>query len=199
MKLRIDTSKIEGYESMSLEDKLKALEGFEYDDNGEELSRIQAELLKVKQTNDSLSSENAEYKRNSRSQLSDKDIEIADMKDLLEAQKKTIDELNKTQRLTKMQGDFLKRGYTEEQALAAAQAWEDGNIDSFLNQSDSFLKSHDEDYKKKLMGGIGTPPAGKSSSTSVDYSKLVSEAQAKGDWQTASYYMRLSQESENAN
>ena len=34
---KIDTSKIEGYDSMSAEDKLKALEEYEYEDNADEL------------------------------------------------------------------------------------------------------------------------------------------------------------------
>ena len=34
---KIDTSRIAGYADMSLEDKLKALEAFEYNDNASEL------------------------------------------------------------------------------------------------------------------------------------------------------------------
>ena len=37
---KIDTSKIPGYADMSAEDKLKALEGFEYEDNAAEVERL---------------------------------------------------------------------------------------------------------------------------------------------------------------
>ena len=37
---KIDTSKIPGYAEMSAEDKLKALEAFEYDDNAAEVERL---------------------------------------------------------------------------------------------------------------------------------------------------------------
>ena len=53
---KIDTSKIEGYADMSAEDKLKALEAFEYEDNAAELERQKNALSKA-------NSEAAEWKR----------------------------------------------------------------------------------------------------------------------------------------
>ena len=45
--MKIDTSRIEGYADMSTEDKLKALEGFEYEDNAAELSRQKNAISKA--------------------------------------------------------------------------------------------------------------------------------------------------------
>ena len=61
---KIDTSKIPGYAEMSAEDKLKALEGFEYEDNAAEVERL-------KNANSKLSSESAEYKRKLREKQTD--------------------------------------------------------------------------------------------------------------------------------
>ena len=43
---KIDTSKITGYAEMSAEDKLKALEAFEYEDNAAELEHDQRCMAK---------------------------------------------------------------------------------------------------------------------------------------------------------
>ena len=44
---KIDTSKITGYAEMSAEDKLKALEAFEYEDNVAELEKQKAAVSKA--------------------------------------------------------------------------------------------------------------------------------------------------------
>ena len=44
---KIDTSRIAGYADMSLEDKLKALEAFEYNDNASELEKQKAAVSKA--------------------------------------------------------------------------------------------------------------------------------------------------------
>ena len=46
---RIDTSMIDGYENMTAEEKLSALESFEYEDSGEE-NRIKKRLIGRKST-----------------------------------------------------------------------------------------------------------------------------------------------------
>lgn len=53
---KIDTSKIEGYAEMTPEQKLAALEGFEYEDNSAELEKQKNALSKA-------NSEAAEWKR----------------------------------------------------------------------------------------------------------------------------------------
>lgn len=195
MATKINTANIEGYADMTAEQKLAALEAYEFEDSADALSQTQAELNRLKSANDKLSKENAEYKNKNRSQLSESEQKLAEMQDLIESQKATIDALNKTQRLTEMKASFLKRGYTDEQASAAAHAWEDGKIEDFLGQADAFVKAEKEKYKTELMNGTATPPAsGGKVDANVDYSKLASEAQAAGNWHEASYYTRLAQE-----
>ena len=61
---KIDTSRIAGYADMSLEDKLKALEAFEYNDNASELEKQKAAVSKA-------NSEAAEWKRKHNALLSE--------------------------------------------------------------------------------------------------------------------------------
>ena len=46
---KIDTSKITGYAEMSAEDKLKALEAFEYEDNAAELEKLLAPCSAIRE------------------------------------------------------------------------------------------------------------------------------------------------------
>ena len=46
-KVKIDTSKISGYSEMSIDDKLKALESYEYDDNLSEVERYKNAVTKT--------------------------------------------------------------------------------------------------------------------------------------------------------
>ena len=63
---KIDTSKIEGYESMTAEQKLAALEAFEYNDNAEELEKQKAAVTKANK-------EAAEHKRKLQEKQSDEE------------------------------------------------------------------------------------------------------------------------------
>ena len=83
---KIDTSKIEGYASMSVEDKIKALEALEYDDNAAELERL-------RKANDKLSSESAEWKRKHNALLSEEEKKKQELrKGELEKQCETVRE-----------------------------------------------------------------------------------------------------------
>ena len=61
---KIDTAQIEGYESMSAEEKVKALEAIEYDDGSSKLDEYKNALSKA-------NSENAEWKKKYKEMLSD--------------------------------------------------------------------------------------------------------------------------------
>ena len=63
---KIDTSKIEGYAEMTPEQKLAALEGFEYEDNSAELEKQKNALSKA-------NSEAAEWKRKHNALLSEEE------------------------------------------------------------------------------------------------------------------------------
>ena len=63
---KIDVTKIKGYEQMSAEDKLKALEAFEYDDGASEIERYKNAATKA-------NSEAAEWKKKHNALLSTED------------------------------------------------------------------------------------------------------------------------------
>ena len=90
----LDTSKIDGYADMSAEDKVKALEALEIEDNSAELERYKNATSKA-------NSEAAEYKRQlkalqekTKEGSSDTEKQMADLKEQIETlqREKTISE-----------------------------------------------------------------------------------------------------------
>ena len=65
--MKIDTSKISGYGDMTLEEKLAALEGFEYESPAPDMGEIQRLKDAVSRAN----SEAAEYKKQLKAKMTD--------------------------------------------------------------------------------------------------------------------------------
>lgn len=152
---KIDTSKIEGYADMSAEDKLKALESFEYDDNLSELERYKNATSKA-------NSEAAEWKRKHNALLSEEEAKKQESAEALEAMKNELEELRKEKTLSKHTASFLSLGYDEKLAQETAEALTNGELDKVFANQKIFLEAHDKQYAASLMGSVGKPPAGAS-------------------------------------
>lgn len=162
---KIDTSKIEGYADMSAEDKLKALEAFEYEDNAAELERQKNALSKA-------NSEAAEWKRKHNALLSEDEKKKQEDADKLAQMEKELSELRKGKTVSEYKAKFIAQGYDEALAEDTAKAMADGDSAKvFANQS-KFL----EDYAKKVKADAlkKTPkptPGNGDNGGAVDYGK----------------------------
>lgn len=187
---KIDTSKIEGYADMSAEDKLKALEAFEYEDNAAELERQKNALSKA-------NSEAAEWKRKHNALLSEDEKKKQEDADKLAQMEKELSELRKGETVSEYKAKFIAQGYDEALAEDTAKAMADGDSAKvFANQS-KFL----EDYAKKVKADAlkKTPkptPGNGDNGGAVDYGKKIEEAQKNGDFAAVAYYTRLKAEEE---
>jgi len=187
---KIDTSKIEGYADMSAEDKLKALEAFEYEDNAAELERQKNALSKA-------NSEAAEWKRKHNALLSEDEKKKQEDADKLAQMEKELSELRKGKTVSEYKAKFIAQGYDEALAEDTAKAMADGDSAKvFANQS-KFL----EDYAKKVKADAlkKTPkptPGNGDNGGAVDYDKKIEEAQKNGDFAAVAYYTRLKAEEE---
>lgn len=184
---KIDTTKIEGYAEMSAEEKLAALESFEYEDKTEDYA-------KLKKSFDKTSSEVAEWKKKHNALLTDEERQKQEAEASIKAMQTELETLRRDKTVAGHKAKYLAMGYEESLAEETAAALADGNLDVvFANQA-----KHQEASLKKLksetMRGNPTPPAG-AGSVGVDYAKLISEAQSRGDFVTAAAYMRKQQES----
>ena len=180
---KIDTSKIEGYETMSAEQKLAALEGYEFDTSG----------MVSKSSLDKATGEAADWKRKYQSTLSEAEqARIA----AEEAQKATNDRLAELERKDKIattKDQFLASGFSVDLALATAEAFVDGKMDVVLANTTKHATDVANAAKDKALKDTPTPPAG-GGAAKIDYDKEIAEATAKGDFTTAAHYTRLKSE-----
>lgn len=103
---KIDTSKIEGYANMTPEQKLAALEGFEYEDNSAELEKQKNALSKA-------NSEAAEWKRKHNALLSEEEKKKQEDADKLAQMEQELADLRKGKTVSEYKAKFVAQGYDE--------------------------------------------------------------------------------------
>ena len=111
---KIDTSKIEGYDKMTPEQKLAALEGFEYEDNAAEVERL-------KNANSKANSEAAEWKRKHNALLTEDEKKKQEDADALANMQKELEALKAQLALEEEKRKTLEM-QRELEALKAANA-----------------------------------------------------------------------------
>ena len=182
---KIDTAKIEGYAEMTAEEKLKALEDFEYEDNAQELERVKTQLSKA----------NSEAAKNKR----DRDTQEAADDEAMTELKARLAELEKRDRKSSAKARLLGCGVDENAAESMAECLADAGLsDEAASSFFTELKKHIDGVAKKAKSDAmtqTTPPQGGGGGVqSVDLSKKIEEAQAAGDFSAAAYYTRLQAE-----
>lgn len=158
---KIDVSGIEGYADMSAEDKVKILEGFEFENNSDELTKYKN---LVSQRNTEVGNLNKRIKELEAAQ--DGKTSEAD-KTISELQAK-VEELTKTNTFNSLKATYIGMGYSEELAAERAQAEVDGERAKAAEAERKFIEAHDKAIKAELLkdtprpgkGGTGTPDTG---------------------------------------
>lgn len=190
--MKIDTSKIEGYAEMTPEQKLAALEGFEYEDNTAELERQKNALSKA-------NSEAAEWKRKHNALLTDEQRKQQEQAEKWESMEKELAGLRKEKTVSEYKAKYMAQGYDEALAGEAAVALESDDTATVFACQQKFLT----DYAKRVVAEKlkGTPRGadGGTGGVGMDYSKKITEAQGSGDYAAAAYYTRLQAEAEASN
>lgn len=190
---KIDTSKIEGYANMTPEQKLAALEGFEYEDNSAELEKQKNALSKA-------NSEAAEWKRKHNALLSEEEKKKQEDADKLAQMEQELADLRKGKTVADYKAKFVSQGYEEALAEDTAKALADGDSAKvFANQS-KFLEEYAKKVKSDAIKKTPKPGAGAGSGSgtegAVDYGKKIEEAQKNGDITAVAYYTRLKAQAE---
>ncbi len=138
--MKLDTSKIEGYESMTPEQKLEALEKYEIPDpdytgyvKKEQFDKTASELSKLKKEKTSVEGENKT-----------KDT-------LLDALKKEVDELKKDKQIATFTAKYIGLGYDATLAEETAKAEADGDSAKVFENHTKFLEAYEKKIKADLM------------------------------------------------
>lgn len=155
---KIDASKIKGYEEMSVEEKLAALENYEYEDNSTELEKYKAAISKA-------NSEAAEWKKKHNALISEEDQRKQEAEEELQALKEQVATMNREKTISEHKAELLALGYEEELAKEGAEALANGDTAKVFAIQRKFLEAHDKVLKTELLKGTPTPPAGSGTDT----------------------------------
>lgn len=173
----IDTTKIEGYENMSAEEKLAALESFEMPEpdytgwvQKDVFDKTASDLAKIKKDRNGVEKEK-----------SDLETRLA--------------ELERKDKISTTKDKYIANGFSVELAQSTAEAFVDGNMDVVLEN----LTKHATDVATaatdKALHSTPKPPAsGGSDFGKIDYNAEREKAMANGDFTSAAYYARMQNE-----
>ena len=158
---KIDVGSIEGYETLTVEEKLAALESFEYEDHSAEL----ADFDKTKDALNKATHEAAEYKKQLKTLQDQQKTGNKSADDTIARLQEQINELTRQNTIASYTAQFTALGYDSELAEATAIATADGDVAAVFENQRKFLEQHDKDLKADIFkqtpkpgqGGTGKP------------------------------------------
>ncbi len=154
--MKIDVAQITDYDSLSLEEKVAALENFEYDDHSEAVES----LGKYKDATDKATKEAAEYKKQLKA-LQDQQKTGNTKADATIAQlQEQVAELTRQNTISSYTAQFVALGYEAELAQATAIATADGDVATVFENQQKFLEQHDKDVKANILKQTPGPAKG---------------------------------------
>ena len=185
---KIDTKLITGYEQMTLEQKVAALEAYNHPDP-DYSGYVKKDLY------DKAASDAASWKKKHNELLTEDERKKQEDADALADMKKELDELRKDKTISEFKAKLIAQGYDEALASDTAQAMADGDTAKVFANQGKFLEDYAKKVKADAMKKTPKPPAGDGSSD-IDYSKKIEEAQQSGDMAAVAYYTRLKAQEE---
>ena len=154
--MKIDTSKITGYTEMSAEDKLKALEAFEF----EETKPDSGETDKLKAALSKANSEAAEWKRQFREKQTEQERAEAERAEREKAVEEELRNLRRDKTVSGYVANCLALGYDKDLALRAAEAMADGDAASIFACQQDFLEAKQKELEAAALNKQPTITAG---------------------------------------
>lgn len=181
----MDTTKIEGYETMSAEEKVAALEALEFDTSG----------WVSKATFDKAASDAADWKRKYNNTLSDAERQRQEDEEARKATEIRLAELERKDKITTAKDQYIASGFDIVLAQETAEAFVDGKMDVVLTNINKHATNVATAARDAALKETPTPPAnGDGNPGSYNYDKEISDAIAANDMARAAYYTRLKSE-----
>lgn len=172
---KIDTTKIVGYDTMSAEDKIAALEGY---DVSAPAPAETSELTKLKTMLSKANSEAADWKRKWNEKLTETERAEAERAEADKALRDELENLKRDKAVSGYVAKYLEVGYDAESANRAAKAMVDNDYTTIFAEMKTFVENKTKDIEAKALNkqpGLtpGTNPAAK------DIEKAEQEKMAK--------------------
>ena len=146
---KINTSAIEGYENMTAEEKLAALEALEVPD-----------VEKMKSALDKATSEAAGYKKQLRERMTEDEAKEAERAAREAAIQKELEQLRAEKLIDQHTAKFLGLGYDEKLARETAAALAGGDMELVFKNQAKFIADREKALKAEILKSTPTPPAG---------------------------------------
>lgn len=146
---KINTSAIEGYENMTAEEKLAALEAMDLPD-----------VDKIKSALDKATSEAAGYKKQLRERMTEEEARAAKDAEDRAAIQKELEQLRAEKVVGQHTAKFLGLGYDEKLARETATALANGEHELVFKNHAKFLADREKALRAEILKSTPTPPAG---------------------------------------
>ena len=146
---KINTSAIEGYENMTAEEKLAALEAMDIPD-----------VDKMKSALDKATSEAAGYKKQLRERMSEDEANAVKAAEEREAIMAELEQLRAEKVIDQHTTKFLGLGYDEKLARETAKAMAAGDTETVFKNHAKFIVEREKALKAEILKSTPTPPPG---------------------------------------
>jgi cell fate (sporulation/competence/biofilm development) regulator YlbF (YheA/YmcA/DUF963 family) len=154
--MKIDVAQITDYDSLSLEEKVAALENYEYDDHSAEL----ADLEKYKDATTKATHEAAEYKKQLKTLQDQQKTGNSKADETIARLQEQVDELTRQNTISSYTAQYVALGYDTELAAATAIAITDGDVATVFENQRKFLDAHDKQTKADIFKQTPKPGQG---------------------------------------
>jgi hypothetical protein len=172
----IDTSKIENYENMSAEEKVAALEAFEFAPPEPASS---PDVDNLKNLLSRANGEAASWKKKFHDKLSDEEKKEANRAEELESLRNELQTYKTAERINGYKARLLEIGYDADTADSLAKSLPEGVGDSFFDTQKMFYATRQQKIQEDLLKGQSGLSAG-STPKPEDPAKKLAEAFRKG-------------------
>jgi hypothetical protein len=146
---KIDFSKIEGYDTMTVEEKLAALEALEIPD-----------VDKMKSALDKATSEAAGYKKQLREHMTEDEAAKAKAAEDMASVMAELEALRTKDAINEYTTQFMGIGYDEALARSTATALQKGDMSVMFKNHAKFVADREKALKAELLKNTPAPPAG---------------------------------------
>lgn len=153
---KIDVGGIDGYDTMTVEEKLAALEAFEYDDHSDAV----AELEKHKDATNKATKEAAEYKKQLKALQDQQKTGNSKADETIARLQEQVNELTRQNTISSYTAQFVALGYDSELAADTAIATADGDVAKVFENQRKFLDAHDKQTKADIFKQTPKPGQG---------------------------------------
>lgn len=147
MKINVDS--IKGYSEMTPEQKLQALEGYEFD--VDYTGYVKKELF------DQTAHDAADWKKKYNARLTDEEKASAERQQKIEEMEAELETLRREKTVSSYTADYLALGYEEKLAKETAEAVADGDFAKVMANQKKFLAKYEQTIQANLLKDTPRP------------------------------------------